>query len=310
MRTLQYLNVLAEYHAVEKMIADMPESAAITRISMKHRLQSLHEEMEEMVNTKPLGIRGTLNFRGKPVIESYGITAAFSTKAINAFEKIVAARAVSFTSPLSQKGRLPNRDQYSLLITGTSRGSFGFELENPVPDGTMPEVHNTASHLEEAINDTMDFFAAVRGETDEKLADLLVDMEERVVNEITDFLSLLAESGATCGLEFGSRSFHFRDVAEVSYGVRRLRKDNIHEREETIQGVFRGALPHKRLFEFKATTDDAILDGKISPSVGEPERINSLLNQPVAINVHVTQVGSSKPKYRLLSFSSSSAEKN
>jgi len=134
--------------------------------------------------------------------------------------------------------------------------------ENPIPDGIMPEVHNATSHLEEAINDTMVFFATVRGETDEKLADLLVDMEERVVSEIIDFLSLLAESGATCGLEFGSRSFHFRDVAEVSYGIRRLRKDNIHEREETIHGVFCGALPHKRLFEFKSTADDSILDGK------------------------------------------------
>jgi len=307
MKTLQYLNVLAEYHAVEKMIAEMPESAAITRMSMEHRLRSLREEMDEMANAKPTGIRGTLSFRGRPVVESYGIAAVFGTKAIEAFEKIVAARAVSFTSPLSQKGRLPNRDQYSLLITGTSRGSFGFELENPVPDGTMSEVHNTVSHIEEAINDTMDFFTTVRGETDEKLADLLVDMEERVVSEITDFLSLLADSGATCGLEFGSRSFHFRDVAEVSYGVRRLRKDNIHEREETIHGVFLGTLPHKRLFEFKSTADDLILDGKISPSVDAPDRINSLLGQPVAINVHVTQVGSSKPKYRLLSYAPSSS---
>jgi hypothetical protein len=305
MRTLKHVNVLAEYHAVERMIAETPTNAVIDRMSMEHRLQSLREEMEEIEKTKPSGIRGTLNFRGKPVIDSYGIAAVFSADAIKAFEKIIVARAASFTSPLSQKGRVPNREQYSLLITGTSKGSFGFELENPVPDGVIPEVHNAASHLQDAINDTMDFFTTVQGGTDEKLADVFADLEERVVNEISGFLTLLADNEATCGLEFGTRSFHFRDVAEVSNGVRRLRKDNIHERDETIHGVFCGALPHKRLFEFKATTDDLILDGKISPSVDEPERINALLDQPMAINVHVTQVGSSKPKYRLTSYTPS-----
>jgi hypothetical protein len=304
MRTLKYTNVLAEYHEVERMIAAMPKSAAITRMSMEHRLQSLREELDEVAKTKPSAIRGTLNFRGKPVVESYGIAAVFSADAIKAFEKIIAARAASFTSPLSQKGRLPNREQYSLLITGTSKGSFGFELENPATDDTTPEANSVTSHLQDAINDTMDFFATVQGGTDEKLADVFADLEERVVNEISSFLTLLADNGATCGLEFGSRSFHFRDVAEVSYGVRRLSKVNIQERDETIHGVFCGTLPHKRLFEFKATNNDLILDGKISPDIDDLEQINSLLNQPVSINVHVTQVGSSKPKYRLISYTS------
>jgi len=305
MKTLEYINVLSEYHEVERMIATIPENAAITRMSMEHRLQDLREEMEKMAKTPPSGIHGTLNFRGKPVIESYGISAVFSADAIKAFEKIIAARAASFTSPLSQKGRLPNREQYSLLITGTSKGSFGFELEHPVSDDVIPDVHNVASHLQDAINDTMDFFAMVQGGTDEKLADVFSDLEERVVSEISGFLTLLADNEATCGLEFGSRSFHFRDVAEVNNGVRRLRKDNIHERDETIHGFFCGALPHKRLFEFKATGEDLILDGKISPNVGDPELINSLLNKPMAISVHVTQIGSSKPKYRLISYTPS-----
>ena len=307
MKTLEYLNVLAEYHEVERMIAEMPAKSVINRISMENRLQSLREEMEEKTTAKHPGIRGTLNFRGKPVVGSHGIAVAFGAQAVEAFEKIVAARAASFTLPLSQKGRLPSREQYSLLITGTSKGSFGFELENPVPEDVMPEIHNATvtSHFQDAINDTIDFFATVQGGTDEKLADLFADLEERVVNEISSFMTLLADNGATCGLEFGSRSFHFRDVAEVSNGVRRLRKDNIHERNETIRGVFHGALPHKRLFEFKATTDNLILDGKISPTVDNPEQINFLLNQPVEISVHITQVGSSKPKYRLVSYNPS-----
>jgi hypothetical protein len=302
MRTLQYINVLAEYNAVKKMIAEMPKSAVISRMSMEHRLQSLREEMDEMDNAKQPGIRGTINFRGKPVIENYGIAAVFSTKAIDAFETIIAARASSFTKTLSLSGALPNRNQYNLLITGTSKGSFGFELENPVPEDVLPEVHSTSSHLRDAIDDTMDFFEAVRVGTDEKLAELFADMEDRVVKEITGFLSHLANNEAVCGLEFGSRSFHFRTVAEVNNGIRRLQRDNVFERNDTIHGVFAGVLPNKRWFEFKSTADDLILDGKISPSVVEPEQINHILNQPVAISVHVMQVGSSKPKYRLLSY--------
>lgn len=301
MSQLDCLSLAAECQALEKMIAEAPADAVIDRMSLEARLESVREEMEEAAKASRPSIHGTLSFRGRPVIGSRGIEAVFGTKAVESFEKIVAVRAASFTAPLSMAGRIPNREQCSLVITGTARGSFGFELENRVPTDEFPECQDASSYLEDAISKTLDFFESVRG-TDEELAETLADTEERVIKEIADFLTFLAENQAVCELEFGSRSFYFHDTTEVQNCAKRLQKDNLHERDETIHGVFLGVLPHKRQFEFQTAPDNEILAGRISAAVDDPETINSILKQPVGITVHVTQVGSSKPKYRLLSF--------
>jgi hypothetical protein len=135
------------------------------------------------------------------------------------------------------------------------------------------------------------------------LANSLIEIDNRVINEVIEFFKFLDDSEAICGIEFGSRSFNFKSISEVQYCLKRLHKDNICEKKETIHGSFIGVLPHKRMFEFLAETDEHVLSGKINNDIENPANINSILNQPVIINVHVTQVGSSKPKYLLTSIS-------
>jgi hypothetical protein len=302
MSQMNLLNLKSESSYLEKLISESPPNAVIGRRSLTARLQKVQQEIKELKNIPHPLIQGTISFRGKPVVDCHGIGAAFGTEAVKKFETIVAAKAASFLTPLSVAGKLPNRDQYRLIITGTVRGSFGFEFENHVDDNEFPCCQETSSYLEDAINEIVEFFESIN-DTDEKLADTLVETDTRVVNEVTNFLELLAKSEATCGLEFGTHSFCFKDVAEVRNSLQRLHKDNIHEENKIISGCFIGVLPHKRIFEFSTDSDNKILSGKISKNIEDPATINSLIKTPINIEVHITQVGSSKPKYLLTKMS-------
>lgn len=48
MNSLAYMNLESEIHALEKMIAEAPESAIIGRMSLEARLQSVREELDAM----------------------------------------------------------------------------------------------------------------------------------------------------------------------------------------------------------------------------------------------------------------------
>jgi hypothetical protein len=298
---MELSNLVTEHRYVEKLIEEIPEDAVISRMSLGYRLQDLKEEIEQL-KEKPLPhIHGTISFQGKPVADHHGIGAAFGTDAFRKFETIVAAKAASYTAALSPKGKIPKQKQHCLLITGTTKGSFGFEFENFVENAEFPHSRETSSYVEDALNETLKLFDSVRG-TDEELADAIFETDERVIRKTADFLKHLADSEAICGIEFGSQSFRFRDVSEVRCCFQRLRKDNIHVTDKMFRGGFVGVLPHKRVFEFLTSPEEELLSGKISPEITDPSIINTFLKKPVNITTHITQVGTSKPKYLLISF--------
>jgi hypothetical protein len=295
---------MAEAGHLRELIADCPKEKVIDRKSLESRLESVLEEAEEykqrsLCSGQQSIIKGTINFWGKPVLDNYGIEAGFGAKAIEKFETILNAEAASLAAS-SAKEKLPTGKQYRLMITGTVRGSFGFELENRVFGDELPKGQKTYSYFEDAVNNLIDFFKSVLG-TDEELAASFIETDRSVTGEITDFLKFLADSEAICGIEFGSRSFNFKTISDIQRGLNRLHKDNIIERDETISGFFVGALPTKKMFEF-VTEGGTTLNGKISNSIKSPTSINGILAQTVDITVHTIQIGSSRPKYLLISY--------
>ena len=100
------------------------------------------EELREVLNRAnsqrnywdyPASRTMRLTFDGRPVTGRQGIMADFCAKALTAFEKAVASVGASQEGHLAWMGPIPNRDAYSLLITGIAYGSFGFELGGASP---------------------------------------------------------------------------------------------------------------------------------------------------------------------------------
>lgn len=287
-------HLIAERSFLRSRLAELPGAARLTRMSTESRLAAIEQVLNEPAGRVPARVR--LTFNGRPVIRSHGIFADFGTKAVSAFADAVAAVAASLTAPLAAMGPIPNREQNQLLITGTAVGSFGFELEEH-GNGQLPLEEQSVVGL--AIERTRQLLASSIAKDDEQLADAASDLDRRALEKVRTFVSTMAESEAFCAIQYGLHTVRFSSVGEVRDAVDRLSRDHLIEEEVELQGVFEGALPHRRSFEFTVAGQDIIV-GKISPAIEHPSAINAHLGEQVAARFMRTRVGTGRPRYLLL----------
>lgn len=290
--------LLAERTTLERMLASIPQSSVIDRMSLEARKSRVEAALAAALSTSREPARARLTFRGKPIVGSHGVYAEFGAKAISAFADAVAAIGSSQTKALGTRGVIPNRDEYQLLITGTAQGSFGFELEEAPRDEKLFPEH---SPLDEALEQTYRIMEASLG-TDDELTEAIVDADPRAVDALRSFLKTLAEQDAMCNLEFRDDVFRFTDVGQVRRSLERLQQDNIHEEDKVFRGRFNGVLPNRRTFEFQVADSETIIFGKVGPDIEDAASINHVLSQEVSIHVHSKRAGSGRPKHTLLSW--------
>jgi hypothetical protein len=292
----EYRQLLSEKRALEKLLTELPTDRVIERLGLDSRREDIERCLAEEDEVAREPIRARLTFRGRPVVGSYGIFAEFGALAVNAFTEAVTAIGASQSKPLGSRGALPDRESYQLLITGTTLGSFGFQLEEAPADNLrlFPED----SLLESAIKRAQAIMQATLG-TDDELTEALSDADPRALDALRKFLETMEKSEAVCALEFDDDVFRFADVAQVRRSVSRLSNDNIREEDETITGHFQGVLPDRGTFEFRKETGEIIV-GKVGKEIEDPASINNVLEKLMKITVHTRRVGEGRPTYRLL----------
>lgn len=292
----EYLQLLGEKTAVERMIAETPEEDAIDRASLSARLKNIEEALAQAKPDEREPARVRLTFKGRPVIGSHGIFAEFGMKAVNGFAESVTAMAASLIAPLAAMGPIPNRDQHQLLIMNTALGSFGFELEE---HRTGQLTLGDGSAVAQALDRTQSLLRGTQG-TDDELADSAVEADRRALDRVRAFLEVLADNEAVRTVQFGESVVSFTDVGQVRTSIERLSQENLREEPEELRGELQGVLPKPRVFEFRLADSTQVIRGKISPTVGDPDALNRELHRPTVIKVIVTRVGSGRPRYLLL----------
>ncbi len=298
MNTQERHRLLAEKKSLERMLANLPESSVIDRMSLEARKAEVEKALAAVPASAREPARARLTFRGKPIVGSHGMFAEFGAKAINAFADAVAAIGASRTTALGTRGALPNREEYQLLITGTALGSFGFELEEAPKHGELfPEL----SLVDQAIEQTRRIMEASLG-TDDDLTEAITDADPRAVEALRGFLKVLSDQEAVCVLEFKEEIFRFADVGQVRRSEGRLRQDNIHQEEKSLSGQFLGVLPHRRTFEFQVAEKKDIVTGKVGPAIEDAGSINHVFGRPLTIYVHTKRAGTGRPTYTLLGY--------
>lgn len=289
------LHLLAEQTFLRRDLSETPETARLTRMSIEARLRKVDAELAALPIDERAPARARLTFDGVPVIRSHGIFADFGMKAVSSFTEAVASIAASLTAPLAAMGPIPNRDQNQLLITSTAVGSFGFELEEYRAEQLALE---DSSPVATALERTQALLQSTLGD-DEALADIASETDPRALDKVRTFLRVLADNSAVCALQYGGGGVRFTNVGQVSRSLARLAADNLHESEDQLRGEFIGVLPNSRSFEFRLTSDQQIIRGKVSPRLQNVDEINGHLHQAVQIEVTRTQVGNGRPRYLL-----------
>ncbi|RDB35041.1 MAG: hypothetical protein DCC88_12225 [Spirobacillus cienkowskii] len=279
-----YQSLIAEKNTLEKLIADTAEDEVIDLMSLQARLANINQKLKEMPEKFPEPARIKLTFRGKPVIKSHGIFAEFGTDIIAKFIDVITKL-------------MPEKSSDKMLITSTAQGSFGFILEEYL----SPENSNKSSQaLAHAINQSQLVFEALL-KSDDELADITEGMDKKTISAVKSFLDKLANEEAVCTFNFKEKVFKFDHIAQVKSCSERLSITNIKEDENiSIFGEFLGLLPNKRTFEFKIKGSNELITGKISPSILNPEKINSIINHEIEIKVTKTTVGRGKPRYLII----------
>jgi hypothetical protein len=291
------MHLMAERTALTRMIAETPEEDVIDRASLSIRL----EKVERQIKANPLPerepARAVLTFKGKPVVGSHGIFAAFGMKAVNHFTEAVAAVAASLDGGLAAKGPIPNKGQNQLLITNTALGSFGFELEEH-PGATLAQ--GGQSMLGTALERTQNLLQGTINPDDELLADSAAGLDQRALDRVRTFVNTLDESEAVCALQIGDRVFRFSDLIQVQRSLARISQDNLREEEVLQAGQFVGVMPaKKREFEFQLQGNDEVIVGKIGPNITNPAELTTHLCESVLVKLVSTRVGNGKPRYVL-----------
>jgi hypothetical protein len=292
--------LLSEVKELEYILSQIPSDEIIERRSFETRLAVARKNLGA-AQTGPAVDKARLTFRGRPVLGSQGVAADFGSKAVGAFADAFAAVVAGLNENLRYMGPIPDRARNQLLITGTAIGSFGFEFSLPPPE---PDLFPNNEKSAEALQKMQSLLRVSASGSDDEVAELVEVMHPRAVKKVAEFLSLLAQQQAWCGLEFQNEFFRFSGIEQLQFSAGRLQEENIRERVESYAGEFQGVLPSSRTFEFKLMDQSGVIKGKVAPTVDDPDVLNrEWLHKPVVVRFDVFQVGQGLPRFALRALS-------
>lgn len=291
MKNDELRSIQSQIAQVTKLLSKMGAGDVFARAGFESRLKEL---TARLAVERPFKFESRLTFNGLPVVGSHGISAFFGAKAIAAFSEAVSAIGASLRGNLSAKGPVTDRADFDMLITGTARGSFGFDLESR--NASLIE----GGAVQEAVERAQIVLEASIKEADEELAEAVVDLDRRALVAVRNFTEIMAQNGAYCTVMTDRRTFSFANSMEVAVSSARLSEENIVEEEMELVGALIGVLPESRNAEFRDGSG-AILKGKVERSVGDLSGWNEFLDKVGTIACRITTVGDGKPKYLFIS---------
>ena len=245
----EYAFTASEITQLEYILSIMPENREIERIGLEYRLERARQRLEGVpIPLKPKSIYA--NFQGEPVFDIVGMDANFAGKATTAFAESTAITTAGSTGQLKDTGPIPQRALGQQLVSGVTRGSFGFEIELPPPTEEDRRRGRTDNPAEKAVEMIQDLLETSLAGTDEELATLTDQMHPRAVRKVAEFLEILRTNGAQVEIGFNGREVALRDPGEVERAVNRLAVQNIREETRNMDGILIGIVPARRFFEF------------------------------------------------------------
>ena len=296
----EYAFTASEITQLEYILSIMPEKREIERIGLEHRLKKARQRVEGIsIPPKPKSVH--VNFQGEPVVDMVGMDANFAGKATTAFAESTAITTAGAAGQLRDRGAIPHQGLGRQLISGVTSGSFGFEIELPPPTEEDIRRGQTDNPAEKAVEMIQDLLETSLAGTDEELATLIDQMHPRAVRKVAEFLKILKNNRAQVTIELNGREVTLTDPGEVERAVNRLALQNIREETSTTTGTLISIVPDRRFFEFRASSTDAFIEGRMGQEIHDPYRVAArYANRKVRAKIRQLQVGQSQPKYTLL----------
>ena len=200
------------------------------------------------------------------MLGSRGISANFAGAALEKFQELVSRTFVKTElGALGERGPIPLQQSAKLMVTGVTRGSFGFVLDE-LSDQT--EIADTA--LKSMVEEVASLIERTASPNELEFEQVAETLDVRTLTALKDFFVTLDSGKATFRLVEGIVDFTF-DASSIYRARQRTEATSIKEKEDDIMGILDGFLPDHRKFEARAGNSHVIY-GSVSKEAAEQYR--------------------------------------
>ena len=252
-RKLERDAIVAELSQVTMLLESAKEySDFIGERQFQRRKEILEEELRTLENKMGTAASLAVFFNGDPVRGTLGIAVDFAAKLLQNFQEVVSREfAANVVGELATKGRIPFEPAASLMITGVTRGSFGFILDELSEE---PQLFDTS--LKSAVSSSLDAIARLGGESEERFQELTERLDGRTVKALRDFFKNLDVNGATVRFVENEQEY-LLNRAQVKEGRRRIDATEVSKNKRGLTGEL-WLLPGSGQFELVTEGDVTI----------------------------------------------------
>ncbi len=232
-------------------------------MGLRSRRDELLVEFNRLQQHPETAASVALLFGGRPVVGSRGIESTFAASVVSDFQELVTnVWATAENDQVGRRGPVPDRDRSQLHITSLLHGSVGFLLEELEDENAL-----FPSPLKKAAERAAQVVAAFAADNDERFAEVLESVDQRVLGSTREFLRKVRRGGATLRLVEGETELELNEQS-IERAYERAESARIEESEEEVQGQLLGLIPIGRRFEIRTDSGD-ILSGFVAPSLSE-----------------------------------------
>ncbi len=245
----------ADLVAVDNLLSQLGDDDVVARFGLKSRREEITFEISTLDELPTITqAEVSLFFSGKPVNANKGISAEFSSRALASYQdSINKISAFQRFGSLGDRGAVAGKDKSALYLTNVVRGSFGFQLEEIEPQLSMQR-----SELKEAVDDSTKLILAFSSPDEEEYTVGIQQVEQRIVDSIFAFFSLLKDEEATVRLVTDGTD-KWIDKTSIERAIDRIKSIKIDiNNDMPIKGSLTGVLPTTRRFDFSPAGGDVI----------------------------------------------------
>ena len=203
-----------------------------------------------------------VSFTGEPVQSYYGIDANFAAESLAIISDAVRLTTAGATGELKPTGQIPRNTMGQPVITGVTLGSFGFDLELPIPEG---DPHGF-SYPEQAVYRIQTLLTSASEASDEQLSGAAMAIHPRAVNKMGGMLDLMRKRDAQLAIQYQDNKVELSTSNDIERVAKRLNPANVEDRTTQVTGIMIGVLPTTRQFEL-VPFDGPPIQGRVAPDI-------------------------------------------
>ena len=237
-----------------------------------------------------------VSFTGEPVQSYYGIDANFAAESIAFTSDAVRLATAGATGELKPTGQIPRNTMGQPIITGVTLGSFGFEMELPIPEG---DPHGF-SYPEQAVHRIQTLLTSANEASDEQLSNAAMAIHPRAMNKMAGLLDLMQKRDAQLAIQYQDNKVELTSSEDIKRVAERLNPANVEDRTTQVTGTMIGVVPATRQFEL-APFDGPSIQGRVAPDIRDPyQTARDFTNRQVSATIRTIRIGRRAPRHTLV----------